>query len=446
MSLGWAAEAAPAGGMDAVQKLIEQRMQMARDAEVVRSNMAREQQAKDALAENTALRRDTFGAQQADRDVTTGINLGKSLSPGDDVTAIAPKLNKGMQGPNMSAPAFTPMPAAAPPPGIADPAQDQTAPMPAATGGGPYVPNAPSLQSPDVTKRITWLGTPAERQQQQKKQDEAAYGRTLEPGSLDDRAFQYKSATGSSMPAELMHDRPAEAEQKKLDREDLMRVAATLRPSPQPQMFQGKDGQQHAVMFQNGKAVEIPLPNADLKKVGSAGAGDKPLPYQAAENLRALNVADVEGTKVLKALHASGLDQSNDPMDPRWVNFVAGTLKIAPGDYTKADVLQRTSFVQAALTRALMGGRPSQYVAQMIEKHMPQGVMAGKQLAHVMSNVLDQTTESRKESANLFNKPYEKILPVSGQHYQQFLDEMAGTAGDNPNEVQYDANGKPVKK
>lgn len=66
--LGWAAESAPAGGMDAVQKLIEQRMQMARDAETVRSNMAREKQAADALAENTAYRHDMFAGEQATRD------------------------------------------------------------------------------------------------------------------------------------------------------------------------------------------------------------------------------------------------------------------------------------------------------------------------------------------------------------------------------------------
>lgn len=82
MSLGWAAEAAPAGGMDAVQKLIEQRMQMARDAEVVRSNMAREQQAKDQLTETTGLRRDT---QQAAAYNTEGAQADKQadLLPGD---------------------------------------------------------------------------------------------------------------------------------------------------------------------------------------------------------------------------------------------------------------------------------------------------------------------------------------------------------------------------
>ena len=63
--LGWAAEAAPEGGMDAVSKLIEQRMEMARNAETVRSNMARETEAAARLKEDTAYRHDMFGAQQA---------------------------------------------------------------------------------------------------------------------------------------------------------------------------------------------------------------------------------------------------------------------------------------------------------------------------------------------------------------------------------------------
>lgn len=431
MSLGWAAEAAPAGGMDAVQKLIEQRMEMARNAEAVRHNMAQEAQAKAQLEENANYRRDTFGAQQATRDQTAGEALGKTLSMGDDVTGIAPALNKGMQGPNMSAPAYAPMPVPAPPSSLADPTQDQTAPLPSATGGGPYVPNAPSLDSPNVTKRITWLGTPQERAAKQKEDATAAYGRTLTPGTIPDQVFQAKQA-GVTLPAETFRDREGEAAQRKLDHEEIMQMAASLRPSPQPQILQAKDGSQHAILFQNGKATEVPLPDPSLKKVGTGGAaGPKPLPYQQAENIRAMNVADVEGTKVLKALHASGLDTSNDPADPRWTNFVATTLKIAPADFNKADVLQRTSFVQAALTRTLMGGRPSQYIAEMIAKHMPQGTMSGQQLAHIMSNVLEQTAESRKESANLSGRSLESILPVSGQHYQQYLDELTGNGGAN---------------
>ncbi len=149
---------------------------------------------------------------------------------------------------------------------------------------------------------------------------------------------------------------------------------------------------------------------------------DKPLPYQAAQNIASLNTAEIEGVKVLKALHDSGLDQSNNPADPRWNQFVVTTLKIAPSDYQKADIQQRAAFVNAALTRQLMGGRPSQYVAQLLQQHLPQGQMSGQQLAHVMSNVLQQAGEQRDELGQLI--PGVKG-PMAGS-YKDFLGGLAG--------------------
>lgn len=167
---------------------------------------------------------------------------------------------------------------------------------------------------------------------------------------------------------------------------------------------------------------------------------DKPVPYQAAQQAASLNTAEVEGVKVLKALHQSGLEDSNNPADPRWENFVVTTLKMAPGDFAKADIQQRTAFVQAALTRQLMGGRPSQYVAQMIQQHLPQGQMTGQQLHHVLNNVLQQATEQRTELTQMI--PGIKG-PVSGQGYQDFLAEVANGSNSRPR-IRYDMNGKQL--
>lgn len=146
------------------------------------------------------------------------------------------------------------------------------------------------------------------------------------------------------------------------------------------------------------------------------------LPYQAADNMASLNTAEVEGVKVLRLLKGSGLDRSNDPADPRWQKFVVTELKIAPENYTKADLQQRTAFVNAAMMRRLMGGRPNEYIARLIQDHLPSGNMTGQQLAHVMSDVLEQAGELRKETSNML--PGVKG-PISGQSYQDYLTELA---------------------
>lgn len=330
MSLGWAAEAAPAGGMDAVQKLIEQRMQMARDAEVVRSNMAHEQQAKDTLTENTALRRDTFGAQQADRDISTAATLGKSYSPGDDVTAQAPLLARGAQGPNMSKPAYTPMPAAAPPPGIADPTQDQTAPMPAATGGGPYVPDSPALGGAPVTKRITWLGTPQEREAKRKETEADAFVRGLPPGS-DQNDAEYQLRLGHARPP----DRDEVARQKQADTQENLRLAASLRPAPSSvSIYNGADGPQ---LVDKRKGTATPVTNASDGSVvkGKDPAAVEQQRHNAVNVLSHVNDIESEAQQIDK-LGLMG------PVGGRWADFMAGTIgagELAAGDPDKARLL-----------------------------------------------------------------------------------------------------------
>lgn len=170
-----------------------------------------------------------------------------------------------------------------------------------------------------------------------------------------------------------------------------------------------------------GNTATGALTDAGDQKIKPPATGSKPLPAQTADNLAGMNTAEVEGVKVLRQLKESGLDQSNNPADPRWQKFMVTTLKVSPRDFNKADIQQRTAFVTAVLTRGLMGGRPSQYVAQMIQQHLPQGEMTGSQLYHVMQNVLEQANERRTEVESLSGRKSGSLAPTSGENYSQFL-------------------------
>lgn len=168
---------------------------------------------------------------------------------------------------------------------------------------------------------------------------------------------------------------------------------------------------------------------AELDRVKSAAGGfapqsSKPLPSSTQDNIIGLNTAEVEGVKVLKALHQTGLRDSNDPLDPRWEKFMVTTMKMAPADWAKADIQQRTAAINAMLTRGLMGARPSQYVAQIIQQHLPQGDMTGKQLFHALNNVLEQAGERRTETEAISGH---ELGPKSGQSYKQWLEELGGS-------------------
>lgn len=124
------------------------------------------------------------------------------------------------------------------------------------------------------------------------------------------------------------------------------------------------------------------------------------LPVSLIDQVSGINTAEREGVKILSMLKQTGLDQSNDPLDPRWNLFLAGTLKMS-GDQLKGDAQQRTAFVKAAILRSLMGGRPSQYIAKIYEQHIPSGDMTGSKLWQVLNNVLQQGSERREEIGNV---------------------------------------------
>lgn len=192
-------------------------------------------------------------------------------------------------------------------------------------------------------------------------------------------------------------------------------------PYETPTIFYDADNVAHAVKFGPNGAEEVPLPD-DFTRLDS-GAGARRLRGTEVETLAALNTAEDEGVKVLTSLHALGLDKSNDLLDPRWTTFAVGTLKIAPQNWAKADLAQRAQFVRAAILRSLMGARPSKYIAEIYNEHVPDSRQTGEQLFHVLNNVMEQVGERRSEMENLTGHEVGELAPVGAKTYQQWLKE-----------------------
>jgi hypothetical protein len=171
--------------------------------------------------------------------------------------------------------------------------------------------------------------------------------------------------------------------------------------------------------------IELAGAQAELARVRAQHVGDaKPLPSNLTDQMAGLNVAEVEGVKSLRLLdqlkqQTGGVDV-NDPIDPRWQQFMVTQLKMAPDQWQKADIQQRVAAVNAMLTRGLMGARPSQYIAQMIQQHLPQGDMTPAQLRHVIENVLEQAQERRMEVEGLTGRESGSLSPRSGETYDAY--------------------------
>jgi hypothetical protein len=188
-------------------------------------------------------------------------------------------------------------------------------------------------------------------------------------------------------------------------------TAAAQQPYRNPDILYDQEGNAHAFKFSPSGSAEVTLP---------PGMGKQPvkLSQSQVENVASLNMAETEGVKVLASLHKLGLDQSNDPADPRWNKFVVGTLGMAPGDWDRADIQQRTAFINAILMRSLLQGRPNQYIAELIQQHLPQGTQTGMQLNHVLHNVLGQAAERRAEIGSLTRSKVPG--PTSGMTFDQW--------------------------
>lgn len=201
--------------------------------------------------------------------------------------------------------------------------------------------------------------------------------------------------------------------------------AAAQAPYKSPDILYDKEqGDAHAFRFGPGGAQELTLPP------GMGGkTPPKPLTAGQVDQLASIGTAETEGVKILQQLKQLGLDKSNDPMDPRWQKFVVGTLGMAPGDFAKADIQQRTAFVNAKVLSNMMKGRPSKYLAELYQQHTPKGEQTGMQLSHVLNNVLGQGVSTREELANYTG--HKMPEPSSGTTFQQW-NEMINNVDQGP--------------
>lgn len=191
-------------------------------------------------------------------------------------------------------------------------------------------------------------------------------------------------------------------------------AASASAPYKTPEFLTDDQGNTHAMRFGPKGASEVDLPPG-MSKGGNAKLSGPQLDAQIG-----LNTAEVEGVKVLAGLKKSGLDQSNDPFDPRWQKFMVGIMKVSPQDWDKATTQNRVAYINAVLTRGLMGGRPSQYVAQIIQQHLPDGQMSGMQLSHVLQQVLTYGDERRTELEALTKRAPGSLRPTSGMTWAQW--------------------------
>lgn len=454
------------GASDSIEDFLTKRANEKRQAMLDQITVQKEERLKQHDAADLEIKRETLDALRANRTQTQAdkaAKLAQDLSD-KDLKNFTTKMDRAGVGEVIDPGTIAQgarhgitVPVKQTPPEVIP--AGQSAPMLPTGGPEPTDPNMatvperpaqlPGAQPPIALKMApTYAGSKKDQEDAAKKQRVQALMDSLPEGSPERKAAEFYLATGVQLPAGGFDPKGQKSPELGTFGDQLIRISGghpeTLtsaqveaarkkwgdegrttprEPSPQPQIFVGADGKTHAIQFSGGQAREIPMPDGLHK--GTAG-GARPLPYQAASNVAAMNTAEVEGVKVLKGLHQVGLDTSNDPADPRWEKFVVTTLKVAPSDFTKADIQQRTAYVQAALLRQLMGGRPTQYIAQMIQQHLPEGSMSGMQLSHVLSNVLEQVGEQRGELKTMLPGVVE---PSTGQTYKQYLAELMGSHG-----------------
>jgi hypothetical protein len=355
-----------------------------------------------------------------------GAAAGSAPAPLAPLTGLAPIGGAGTPGP-------VPSGVAGPSAGLSP--LGSLSPLGDGGGGGdggvtsPVTPSAPPITYGRTLSLAERKEKEKETEEQKKLADELAYEKDPNvPKEMRADAL-FRRLYGGNAPAQkqpIIRESP----------EGLIELGEDASGAPEWHVIPGPGGKSmHGVhpdptfVYDATDAAGNPVKVVGSKKVGNqviTAAKARPLPYQAVENVAGLNTAEVEGVKVLRALHSTGADQSNDPLDPRWQKFLATDLKVSGSDYTKSQLQQRVAYVNAALLRRLLGGRPNQYTAQLIEQHLPKGEMTGSKLAQVMSDVLEQTGELRTETAQML--PGVKG-PISGQSYQDYLNELAGGTG-----------------
>lgn len=182
----------------------------------------------------------------------------------------------------------------------------------------------------------------------------------------------------------------------------------------------------------------------DMPQGTKGGRPVKPTATQV-QNQTELNTAETIGVRALEQLKASGLDKSNNPLDARWTQFMLNNLKMDPKDAARASVQWDAAFLKGTFSKALMGGRPSEYIAEMMQPHLPDQAMTGARLAETLKKLLPTVQEKRENFSKLARIPIDQLMPASGKSWKQYLEENMGGAMDatGPATVKY-VNGQLV--
>lgn len=301
MGLGWTIAAGAGGAGDALEKLIAQKRLAQMTAETNRHALVDEQQGQQRLDQTDRERRDALKEQQYQHGLQDETRR-QTLAQGTRAQYA--------QGDVVSDPSLKILQAG----GLGDEVihQDPTLASTAYAGQStlPGDASQPPTFNPKGTLITTQAGNPAQNvfrgtpQQrlitQQHDQLQKLIS-TLGPGR-EAEALQYEQATGKSAPAGMfekadpigdgnymLDGKPIVAQKTKAGRIVYQGNDVTDRvqpftptPNPQPQIFKGPDGKDHAVKFVGDKATEIPLPdgfrkpNATLdNRVVAAGAVQK---------------------------------------------------------------------------------------------------------------------------------------------------------------------------
>lgn len=181
------------------------------------------------------------------------------------------------------------------------------------------------------------------------------------------------------------------------------------------------DDKNNVVPMQFGPkgGVEEPMPRPLFNAAnGGEGANAGRPPASVVTMNASANTAEITGVKILAQMKQLGMDKSNDWLDPKITQWMVGTLGMSPSEAAVSDINQRANYVQAALLRSLMAGRPSKYLAELYTKHIPSAMQSPKLLAHQLRLALEENATQR---LNMKASYPDLPEPLGGMTLQQWL-------------------------
>lgn len=138
----------------------------------------------------------------------------------------------------------------------------------------------------------------------------------------------------------------------------------------------------------------VPVP-AGLAPKGSPTSG---LKGPQADEIAQYNSVIREGTRIMDALHRSGLDQDNSLLKARGRDFVARSLKVSTNDPLVDEMMQNVGYLQAnALQAAGRGQRLTKPLLDLLAPHIGSTDTSGSRLATLLPQLIKETAARRAD-------------------------------------------------